>query len=112
LRGFLLRHCSGVLILQPGSRFSQWLGYSRADRVLFRGVALSLRRQVEVPWPMPTDSRLRGAEVRADQPGEIVVFRYSVENCSAPAVDQGSGATASIQDPTRHHDAGSSRPRT
>ena len=102
LRGFLLRQCAGVLVLQPGSRFSDWLGYDRTSRISFRGVELVLDKQASVPWPLPGDARLRGAHVPATARGEIVVLRYAVENCARLAVHDRARTKPTGQSRDRH----------
>jgi 4-amino-4-deoxy-L-arabinose transferase-like glycosyltransferase len=83
---FLLRHPSGVLVLQPGSRLSARLGDRAPDRASAGGVDLALAELARVPWPLPPDRRLRAEGVPATAPGEAVVFRYSV---ARPAADSG-----------------------
>ena len=69
---------SGVLLVQPGSRFSDWLRRPGPGRGSLLGVELALRELARVPWPLPEDSRLRGDRVPAEAPGELLVLRYTV----------------------------------
>jgi hypothetical protein len=68
---FLRRYCSGLLVLQPGSRFAAALAL---------GVGLALERLAAVPWPLPADPRLRAPATGAG-PGEAVLFAYRASPC-------------------------------
>ena len=80
---FLLHHRSGILVLQPGSRFSAWLNYRAPDRASARGVGLALAELARAPWPLPSDARLRAEGVPAEAAGDAVVLRYSVVSPAA-----------------------------
>jgi hypothetical protein len=80
---FLRAYCSGFLLLQPGSRFADWIGYREPDHASRHGMELQLQALARAPWPLPIDARLRGAGVSRTAPGEVVLFRYLVTNCSA-----------------------------
>jgi hypothetical protein len=83
LDGFLRRRCSGLLVLQPGSRLAGWIGFRAPDRASFHGLDLALEELARIPWPLPDDTRLRAADVPDGEPGVVVVFRYSVLACSS-----------------------------
>ena len=77
---FLRRYCSGLLVLQPGSRFAAALALRPPDRAALAGVDLALERLAAVPWPLPADPRLR-APANGAGPGEAVVFAYRASPC-------------------------------
>ena len=83
LDGFLSAYCSGYLLLQPNSRFADWIGYSEPDRASLHGIGLKLRELARAPWPLPLDARLRAAGVPETAPGEVVLFSYVADNCAA-----------------------------
>lgn len=83
LDAFLRAYCSGLLVLQPGSRFAEWLNYREPDRATLGPLELKLDIKAREPWPLPADARLRAAGVPETAPGEIVLFHYRVEGCSA-----------------------------
>jgi hypothetical protein len=63
---FLLRYCAGTLLLQPGSRLSEWLGYQPPGRASRPGLDLQLRELARMPWPLPP----RRAAARAGRAGD------------------------------------------
>lgn len=77
LDDFLRLHRTGVLVLQPGSRLAAWMDY-RQGRASVRGVPLMLEEFARIPWPLPSDVRLRAPGVPADATGEAIAFRYTV----------------------------------
>ena len=78
---FLRRYCSGLLVLQPGSRFAAALGL-QADRAALAGVTLRLEPLATVPWPLPADPRLRAPGAPAG-PGEATLLAYRADPCDA-----------------------------
>lgn len=83
LEAFLHAYCSGLLILQPGSRFAAWLDYREPDRASLGAIDLKLAVEAREPWPLPVDARLRAPGLPATAPGEVVLFNYRVEDCTA-----------------------------
>ncbi len=83
LDDFLHAYCTGLLLLQPGSRFAGWLNYDGASGANLHGIGLELQEMARAPWPLPEDGRLRAPGVAATAPGELVLFRYTVPGCAA-----------------------------
>lgn len=81
---FLRRYCSGLLVLQPGSRFAAALGLQPPDRASLQGVELALEQLAAVPWPLPRDRRMRAPGLPDDAHGEAAVFAYRATPCDAP----------------------------
>lgn len=79
---FVLRHCAGVLVLNPGSRFADWVNYRAPGAASIRGVDLALSELARIPWPAADAVPARAADV----PSEVIVFRYTLANC--PAADR------------------------
>lgn len=81
IAGFMRQHCSGMIVLQPGSRFSAWIGYRSPDRIVNVGRSVSLHEIARISWPMPADERLLAADVSPTTAGYAVLFEYEVEGC-------------------------------
>ena len=83
LDAFLLAHPTGVLAIQPGSRFAGLLGYDGGPTLTFRGQELSLRELARRPWPLPDEPQRLASGVRPGAPGELVLLAYA-KSTSAP----------------------------
>ncbi len=83
LDAFLRAYCSGLLVLQPGSRFAAWLDYREPAHASLGPIDLKLDLVAREPWPLPADARLRDTGVSATAPGEVLLFRYRVDGCAA-----------------------------
>lgn len=78
IEGFMRQHCTGLLVLQPGSRFSAWMGFQPPDRIARDGLKVQLQEIAREPWALPSDRRLLAPQIEASTSGEVVVFRYAV----------------------------------
>ena len=81
---FLRRYCSGLLVMQPGSRFAAAIGLQVPDRASLQGVDLTLEQLASVPGRLPEDPRLLApGSTDGGSPGEVVVFAYRSTPCDA-----------------------------
>lgn len=81
---FLRRYCSGLLILQPGTRFAAALDLRLPDRASLHGIELKLEQLAALPWPLPTDPRLRAPGPVESGPDKVVLFAYRATPCDGP----------------------------
>jgi hypothetical protein len=81
LDAWLRDNCSGLAVLQPGSRFSEWLGFEPPDRAVLHGIELSLTPLLQMPWQPITDVRRRDRDTPVEKTGELMLFRYAANDC-------------------------------
>jgi hypothetical protein len=83
---FLPCYPTGVVVLQPGSRFAATLQYEPGGKLHRGEMSLSLEELTRVPWPLPPEPVRLAPGFTPGAMGELVVYRYSLDDADRYAV--------------------------
>ena len=81
LDSWLSKNCSGLAILQPGSRFTEFLGYQPPGHALLAGIEITLTPLADFAWSPISDARRRDSHSPIDMTGKLTLFRYEAVPC-------------------------------